>query len=207
MRSTCLIVLTIISHSLLGQEKRWGLGFNTNIIQRANLLTINDNTTFDNVQSSNRWGFDLGFSIYYTPSNRFELRTNPAVEFAEDEIVYTKLGTTEKLLFGPSMLKLPTHVTMKVSNKIPIGLLIGGTPSIQISKYDDEPTDKLELKEYDFSLDIGINYPIKFPWFILYPEIRYSKSLINSAGDNRTEYGQAIDSYYRNRFVFGLYFR
>lgn len=178
------------------------------IIQRSNSLTRSDYTAFEHVQNSNRFGFDLGFSSYYVFNDKFELRATPVMGFEEDEIVYTRLGSVEKLLFGPAFVKLPIHGIVTIHKKVPIGIVLGFTPSIQISQSDDAPTDKVKLKKNDMSVDLGLNYPIHFPWDITFsPEIRYSKSLTNSAGDTRTEYGQALSSFYRDKFVFGFYVR
>jgi len=207
MRTILIIAVTLTTHVLRGQETGLDFGFNVSIIQRSNQLSLNDNSPFDEVNNSNRWGFDLGFNFYYAFNDQLELRTSPTMGFEEDEVTFTRSGTTESLLFGPIFVKLPTHTIFKVSQKAPLGVMMGVTPCVQISQSDDAPTDKLAFKKYDLSADIGLNYPIKFPWFVLYPEIRYSKSLINAAGDERTEYGQAISSFYRDKFVFGLYVR
>jgi hypothetical protein len=208
MRTTFILVLTLTTNILFGQEEK-GLdfGFNISIIQRSNLLALSDNITFDNVQNSNRWGFDLGFSFYYVFNDKFELRTTPTMGFEEDEIVYERLSSSEKLMFGPVFVKLPTHAIFKIHEKVPLGIMLGITPCIQISQSEDAPTDKIEFKKYDMSADIGLNYAINFPWFIFCPEIRYSKSFINSASDDRTQYGQAVSEFYRDKFVFGFYIR
>ena len=207
MRTTFIIILSLITHTLYGQERGLDLGFNFSILQRSNSLSTADNITFDNITNSNRPGFDLGFSFYYVFNDRFELRTTPTMGFEEDEIIYTRRGSTEKLLFGPVFLKLPTHGIMKINKKVPLGFVLGITPNIQISQSEDARVDKLNLKRSDMSLDVGLNYPIDFPWFIFQPEIRYSKSANNSAGDNRTEYGQGIKTFYRDKFTIGFYFR
>jgi hypothetical protein len=208
MKTTFIIALILTTHILFGQEKGLEIGFNMTIIQRSNSLTRSDYTAFDNVRNSNGGGFDIGLSLYYVFNDKFELRATPVLGFEEDKIVYTRLGSSEKLLFEPGFVKLPTHAIVTIHKKIPIGIVLGVTPSIQILQSDDAPTDKVELRKYDMSVDAGLNYPIHFPWDITFsPEIRYSKSLTNSAGDTRTEYGQAISSFYRDKFVFGFYVR
>lgn len=207
MRAILIITFALTTHVLRGQESRLNFGFNVSIVQRSNQLSLNHDSQFDKVHNLNRWGFDLGLNFYYEVNDRFEIRVAPTMGFEEDEIAYTRFGTTQDLLFGPIFVKLPAHSIVEISDRVPLGIITGITPCIQISQSEDAPLDKIKLKKYDLTVDVGLNYPIEFPWFVLYPEVRYSKSLINSAGDDRTEYGQAISGFYRDRFVFGLYFR
>jgi hypothetical protein len=193
--------------NLFGQEKGFDFGFNVSIIQRSNSITLANNASFDKISSSRGFGFDMGFNFYCVFTERFELRANPCAGFEEDELKYTKSGSTETILFEPTFFKLPIHGIVKMSKRIPIGIVIGVTPNFQVSQGPKDPVDKLKLKGNELTADIGLNYPIRLPWFVLQPEIRYSKSLVNSAGDNRTVYGQAITDFYRNRFTIGIYIR
>jgi hypothetical protein len=207
MRLIIAISFCFTTNLLLGQETGLDLGFNVSIMTRSNSIETRDNTNFNKITNSNRWGFDLGFSFYYIFNDHFEMRSTPTMGFEEDKIVYTRQGLDESLLFGPTFLKLPTHGILKLNRKIPLGLVFGATPNIQLSQMDDAPVDKIRLGRNEITVDLGLNCRIGLPWFVISPEIKYCKSMTNVAGDQRTEYGQAISSFYRDRIIYGIYVR
>jgi hypothetical protein len=119
MRLIAAISFCLTTNLLLGQETGLDLGFNVSIVTRSNSIETRDNTDFNKIRNSNRWGFDLGFSFYYIFNDRFEIRSTPTMGFEKDKIVYTRQGLDEGLLFGPTFLKLPTHGILKLNRKIP----------------------------------------------------------------------------------------
>lgn len=201
-----LFILILTIQGLYGQEKKFQLGFSVNFLLCSNKIEVGNSSTFVSINNENKLGFELGSSLRYSFNDNFALRMNPVVGFEEHLIVYQKLGSVEELQFQLAYLKLPFHIVFKLSDKLPIRILSGVTPSIEIQDDENGLTEKLQLKSYDFSIDLGINYSINFKAFTLCPEFRFSKSLINAAGDNRTEYGQGLATYHRDKFTFGLYF-
>lgn len=201
-----LIFFLLTIQFLYGQENKFQFGFSFNFLSSANKIDVTNNSAFTSIKNENRFGFELGSSLKYDFNDRIFLRMNPVVGFEKHLIIYQQLGSDEELQFQPAYLKLPLHIAFKLSNKLPIRIVSGLTPSIKLPDSENEPLDKLKLKSSDFSIDLGINYSINFKAFILCPEFRFTKSIINAAGDNRTEYGQGLATYYRDKFTFGLYF-
>ena len=197
--------MTLTTQCLYGQEKKIQLGYSINFLLSSNKVNADKNSTFDKIENDDRLGFELGFNLRRIFNDRFELRLNPVVAFEEHKIIYEKQTSVEELLFKPAYLKLPIHGIIKL-NKFPIRIVSGFTPGIKIQNGKNDPLDKLKLKSSDISIDLGVNYSINFKTFTLCPELRFSKSLTNAAGDNRTEYGQGLATYYRDKFTFGLYF-
>jgi hypothetical protein len=205
MNKVLIIILTLTTQYLHGQEKKISLGYSINFLLSSNEMDVAKNSTFDKIESEDGLGFELGFNFRRIFNDRFELRLNPVIAFEQHKLIYEKQNSIEELLFKPAYLKLPIHGIIKLS-KFPVGIVSGFTPSIKIQNGKYDPLDKLELKSSDISIDLGINYSINFKTFTLCPEFRFSKSLTNAAGDNRTEYGQGLATYYRDKFTFGLYF-
>lgn len=207
MKFKSLLVVSILTIQCLhGQENKFQFGFSFNFLSSSNKIDVANNSTFTSIKNENRFGFELGSSLKYDINDRIFLRMNPVVGFEEHLVIYQQLGSDEELQFQPAYLKLPLHIAFTLSNKLPIRIVSGATPSIKLQDGENEPLDKLKLKSPDFSIDLGINYSINFKAFILCPEFRFSKSIINAAGDKRTEFGQGLATYYRDKFTFGLYF-
>ena len=207
MRLIFLISFFLMTNFVFGQKSRFDFGFNLDEITRINSLITMGNTNYSKINAPNLWGFGLGFNVYYKFNEQFQIRTSPGISFESEELIFTRQGADETLKLNLALLRLPIHGIYKPNEKIPMGIILGATPNIQMPEPEESHIGQIKLKKFEFSLDLGLNYKINLPWFSLIPEIRYSKSLINVARDNKTEYGQAITDFYRNRIIFGIYIR
>ncbi len=92
---------------------------------------------------------------------------------------------------------MPVHIILTPFKNIPVGLVCGASGNFQIGKTNSRPSDKIKFKRNESFIELGLNYMFKTKLCDFIPEVKYCFALTNEAGDNRTEYANAIKDIYR----------
>ncbi len=126
-----------MTNFVFGQESRFDFGFNLDEITRINSLITKGNTNYSKINAPNLWGFGLGFNVYYKFNEQFQIRTSPGISFESEELIFTKQGADETLKLNLALLRLPIHGIYKPNEKIPMGIILGATPNIQMPEPEE----------------------------------------------------------------------
>lgn len=203
MRSVSILILLAFSTLIAsGQDRKFDYGFFTQLLQRVNRLEQTGND-FNNIQAQNNIGFGLGSNLYYIANERIKIRLTLGINFEKETLKYYSSTAKETKISEVGFITSGLYSITRANNKIPINIIAGLTPYYGLKDNKDNRKD-IEFKKFDLTGDIGLSYTISLKTFKVMPEVKYSKSLTNGSVDNST-YGQAIDSYYRNRIDFSIY--
>ncbi len=228
-----LLVLTASLHIAHAQvelnlpnhdDKKYHLGIG--LIYNMSNINVSHHQTFlgqDSVMvinPENRGGFGLAGIHTYRLSRRFEVRAIfPQLLFSYKNVSYhltypdefrDELPVTSKKIES-ILLGLPVHLKFRSDR---IGnfrvYMFGGVKA----EYDlasnaraKRAEDLVKLKKYDFGYEGGIGFNFYFPVFILSPEIKISKGLMNThSRDVNLKYSSTIDKINSRMIVFSLIF-
>jgi hypothetical protein len=88
--------------------------------------------------------------------------------------------------------------------------MVGGIkPGIEASgqRNVENVTDKLEVKDFNLSLDAGIGFDLYFPLFKFSPEIRFSRGLLNQLDNTTNPLGAPLKYINTNTITFYMIFQ
>jgi hypothetical protein len=178
-------------------------------------FNINENswnqTTYkdslNSVNSKGSSGFSLGFLLKINLSQYLSFRPKAQLSFEETNLIYNKkVNGTEKIKIEQLFLDLPLHFTIQSckGKNMPYALL---GPTIRFALGSDDPEDKLHLKKFDVSTDLGIGIELKQKQFVIAPEFIFSKGLMNMKGSINNLYNNVLDTYRKRSFYVVLNLR
>jgi len=174
---------------------------------------ITDSLT--SITSRSSPGFTVGFITRYRLSENFEVRTTPALVFADRELNYTFKTKTQDAnrqvqsttVEIPLLLKLRSD---KIGNVR--AYLIGGAKySMAISKgqvdENEEPLSRKVRNTRGFaSYEAGFGFDIYFEYFKMSPEIKVGNSFGNVLIAENTPFSNPISKLFLHSIMFSLHF-
>ncbi|WP_462264737.1 type IX secretion/gliding motility protein PorT/SprT [Mucilaginibacter sp.] len=161
-------------------------------------------------------GFAVGFITRYRLTDHLEVRTTPALVFADRTLSYTyktASQNTDKQIQTTSI-DLPLSIKLKSDRLGDFrAYLLGGvkyTASLgsQARKdADAAPLDKLVKNKAGFgSYEVGVGFDIYFEYFKLSPELKLSNSFGNVLVAENHPYSAPLSKLFLRTLSFSLYF-
>ncbi|MDA0196484.1 MAG: porin family protein [Bacteroidetes bacterium] len=129
-------------------------------------------------------GFKLGFVVDFMLYQYLSLRITPTVSFYENDIKYRFTdGTTRTETKDATLVELPILLkyrsVRRKNNRM--YLLIGASPVIEAagSKDENDVRERLETRNFNVNLEVGVGTDIFYEFFKFAVELRYSRGLRN----------------------------
>jgi len=155
-------------------------------------------------------GFNLGIIGNYQFHKYFDLRFIPTLSFSDKNIVYTGVNNTQITKDISSIyLDFPLQLRFK-SDPIKDFRIYG----IAGMRYDYDlasnvkarkADDIIKLQKNDVAAELGIGFMIYFPYFILSPEIKVSRGVVNILSQTPgLIYSRTMQAIYSRTFTFTL---
>ena len=165
---------------------------------------MSESSIYDDIISTNKWGFEIGLNVFFLKREKTNFRFSPTISLEQEEITFSNAANNgEVLLFDHGILRLPLHFMIRPTNK-ELYFLSGFSTNILMQLEKEDVDNFLDLKNYDFSLDFGIGFPIPIKILILTPEIKYGIGLNNILSGDNTTFENSIESFHRNRLSIGI---
>ena len=168
------------------------------VIKYSERFTFPDQDTVHSIVPGNSGGFKAGVVVNIRLAKYLDLRILPCVGFYENDIVYRYTDNSFlRELRESTHVELPLLLKYKsVRRGNVVMYVVGGVkPSIEARQRNDqlELRDKLNLKRWDLSADVGIGFDFYNAFFKFSPEIRYSYGLINLLQGEISPYNVGLD--------------
>ncbi|MEO9871903.1 type IX secretion/gliding motility protein PorT/SprT [Ekhidna sp.] len=191
--------------NLLNYEEQWihygfliGVHSSKYVIRYSDYFTSPAMDTVHSIVPGNLGGFKLGFVINMKISEYLDFRLLPTVAFYENDLSYRFTnGITQRELKDATMVELPLLIKYKSARRgnLAMYMVFGVNPSLEASGKGDEEdtTQKLELRNWNLAIDVGVGLDIFYPFFKFSPEIRYSYGLRNMLTDNTNDFSIGLD--------------
>lgn len=144
-------------------------------------------------------GFSLGFIVNFRVEEYLDLRITPKVSFYEFTVryEYTNMPLREQNIEN-TMVEFPILAKYKSARRGNVRMyMIGGiVPGIEASGKKDLESiqNRLELENFNLSLEAGFGFDLYYPLFKFSPEIRFSRGLTNVLGNPNNIFGQPLKS-------------
>ncbi len=193
------------SDNLLNYEDQWihygfliGVHSSKYFIRYSDYFTSPAMDTVHSIVPGNLGGFKLGFVINMKVAEYLDFRLLPTVAFYENDLSYRFTnGITQRELKDATMVELPMLLKYKSARRgnIAMYMVFGVNPSLEASGKGDEQdvSQKLELRNWNLAVDVGVGLDIFYPFFKFSPEIRYSYGLRNMLTDNPNDFSIGLD--------------
>jgi hypothetical protein len=180
-------------------------------IKYADKMVTNSMATLHSVVPEWRSGFSLGFIVNYRMAEFLDLRLTPTVAFYEHKLTYRYTNNTaQDQLVETTMVEFPLLLKYKSERRGNIrAYMIGGfKPGIEASgKKQEESSSKLEVNNFDLSLEAGLGLDLYFPLFKFSPEIRFSRGIVDRLDNTTNEYGEPLKYINTNTVTIYLLFQ
>ncbi len=193
------------SDNLLNYEDQWihygfliGIHSSKYVIRYSDYFTSPAMDTVHSIVPGNLGGFKLGFVINMKVSQYLDFRMLPTVGFYENDLSYRFTnGITQRELKDATMVELPLLLKYKSARRgnLAMYMVFGVNPSLEASGKGDEQdvSQKLELRNWNLAIDVGVGLDIFYPFFKFSPEIRYSYGLRNMLTDDPNDFSIGLD--------------
>ncbi|MEP1032924.1 outer membrane beta-barrel protein [Ekhidna sp.] len=193
------------SDNLLNYEDQWiHYGFlisvhsSKYVIRHSDYFTSPAMDTVHSIIPGNLGGFKLGFVINMKVSEYLDFRLLPTVGFYENDLNYRFTnGITQRELKDATMVELPLLLKYKSARRgnLAMYMVFGINPSLEASGKGDEQdvSQKLELKNWNLAIDVGVGLDIFYPFFKFSPEIRYSYGLRNMLTEDPNDFSIGLE--------------
>jgi len=166
-------------------------------IKHSNAFVTSALDTVHSIMPTRSPGFSLGFIVNLRAADLLDIRLLPRVSFYEYELDYNFInGETQSEFVELTMVEFPFVIKYKsVRRKNLRVYLVGGVvPSFDASGKNDleDPSQGLNIKNGNVSLEVGAGLDIYYPLFKFSPEIRYSRGLINVLSDQKNDFSKGL---------------
>ncbi len=191
--------------NLLNYEDQWihygfliGIHTSKYVIKHSDFFTSPAMDTVHSIVPGNLGGFKLGFVINMKVSEYLDFRLLPTVGFYEYDLNYRFTnGISQRELKDATMVELPLLLKYKSARRgnLAMYMVFGVNPSLEASGKGDEQdvAEKLELRNWQVAIDVGVGLDIFYPFFKFSPEIRYSYGLRNMLTDDPNSFSVGLD--------------
>ncbi len=191
--------------NLINYEDQWihygfliGVHSSKYVIKHSEFFTSPAMDTVHSIVPGNLGGFKLGFVINMKISNYVDFRMLPTVAFYENDLTYRFTnGVSQRELKDATMVELPLLLKYKSARRGNIAMytVAGVNPSFEAAGKGDEEDigQKLELRNWNVAIDVGVGLDMYFAFFKFSPEIRYSYGLRNMLPGDRNDFSVGLD--------------
>jgi hypothetical protein len=154
--------------------------------------------TVHSIIPGNLGGFKLGFVVNIRLFQYLDFRVMPTVGFYENDLTYRfTSGTTLRELKDATMMEMPLLLKYKSTRRGNVAMyVVGGVnPMLEAAGRGDEQSNRtqLELRNFNFALEVGAGFDLYFPLFKFSPEIRYSHGLRNMLNDTQNRFSVNLE--------------
>jgi hypothetical protein len=155
-------------------------------------------------------GFNLGIIGNYQFHKYFDLRFIPTLSFSDKNIVYTDINNNN-IVKDISSIYLDFPVELRFKSDPIKDFRVYGIAGMRYD-YDlasnvkaRQAPDIIKLQKNDAAAEIGVGFMIYFPYFILSPEFKVSRGVVNIlAPTPGLIYSRTIQALYSRTFTFTL---
>lgn len=167
-------------------------------MEYSNAFTTDALDSLHSIVPRNTGGFKVGFVVNMRMFQYLDFRILPTVAFYENVVDYNYIdGTTFSFLKDATFVEIPLMLKYKSARRgnTAMYLLTGFTPAIEAAGKADEGTNrqKLETRNWNYSLEIGAGLDIYFQFFKFSPELRYSYGLYNLLFEEKNDFNVGMD--------------
>ncbi|MDR6940617.1 type IX secretion/gliding motility protein PorT/SprT [Mucilaginibacter pocheonensis] len=169
----------------------------------------------NSISSKNLPGFSVGFLTRYRLTEHLEARLTPSLVFADRNLTYTYINTTESVTKQVQTTTIDVPLSLKIKSDR-IGdfraYILGGVKYSHAigSKKNDANLDMLDKlvknKTGYTSYEAGLGCDIYFEFFKLSPEIKISNSLGNVLVPENQPFSSPISKLSLHTIMFSLFF-
>jgi hypothetical protein len=170
------------------------------------------------VESINSTGINLAWLVNLNLSNHFSLRTYPLnLTFSERAFQYALTYPDRPLGEAPLTTKKVQSITLSLPVQVKFMsdridnlkvYTIGGAKmdyDLAANAGKKNAEELILLKKFDFAVEAGIGFHIYFPYFVLSPELRISRGLVNLHSRNPgLKFSSNVDQIYSRMITFSL---
>lgn len=190
--------------NLINYDEQWihygfllGIHSSKYVIKHSEFFTSPAMDTVHSIVPGNLGGFKLGFVINMRVAKYLDFRMIPTVGFYENDLSYRITdGSTIRELKDQTMVELPLLLKYKSARRGNLAMytVFGINPSLEASGKSDEQDvgQKLELRNWNLAIDVGVGLDIFYPFFKFSPEIRYSYGLRNMLTDDPNDFSVGL---------------
>ncbi|GAB4245925.1 MAG: hypothetical protein Tsb0034_24670 [Ekhidna sp.] len=191
--------------NLINYEDQWihygfliGVHSSKYVIKHSDFFTSPAMDTVHSIVPGNLGGFKLGFVINMKMFQYLDFRALPTVGFYENDLTYRFTdGSSIRELKDATMVELPLLFKYKSARRgnLAMYMIFGVNPSLEASGKGDEQDvgEKLELRNWNVAIDVGVGLDIFYPFFKFSPEIRYSYGLRNMLTDDPNAFNVGLN--------------
>ena len=192
-------------NNLIHYEDQWihygfliGIHSSKYVTRYSDFFTTPAMDTVHSIVPGNLGGFKLGFVINMRVAPYLDFRLLPTVAFYENDLTYRFTnGISQRELKDATMVELPMLLKYKSARRgnIAMYMVAGINPSLEASGKGDEQdvSQKLELRNWNLAIDVGVGLDIFYEYFKFSPEIRYSYGLRNMLTDEQNDFSVGLD--------------
>ena len=191
------------------------LGSNMSRFQTSLHSRFLENDSVYVAEPKNSNGFALGLLATARLSDRFQLRFNPQLMFTERTIYYklkhpeggqTEINKTIEsvLVTFPVQVKLQSD---RIGNfRVYMMTGVKGDIDLASTSRAKRAADLVNIKKYDYGVELGLGFNFFFQSFIFSPEIKISNGLGNiHSRDERLKYSNVFDKIQSRMVVFSIH--
>lgn len=168
------------------------------VVNYSDAYVSSELDTLHSVVPGNLGGFKVGFLSNMKITPYLDFRGSITVGFYENDLLYRMTdGSSIRELKDATMVEIPLLLKYKSARRgnVAMYMLAGVNPSIEAAGSTDERdvTQKLELKNWNMAIDLGVGFDLYYPFFKFSPEVRYSYGLRNMLTDEVNDFSRPLD--------------
>lgn len=161
------------------------------------------------INPANKAAFSAGFVVNFRIAQYADFRLLPEITLYENQVNYhTKNISPMQEIMESTFVDLPISIKYKSVRRgnTRLYLMTGIEPGIRATsaQSNGESDERLKLKGFNLSFQIGVGLDQYFQYFKFSPELRFSKGLINVLGNEQNFYSKGLKRLSTNQF--SLYF-
>lgn len=192
------------SENLLDYDAQWihygfqiGLHSSKYKIRYSDAYATDELDSLHSIVPGNLPGWKVGFVVDMNLHKYLSFRILPTVGFYEYDLTYRYTDGRELRELKPAtMVELPMLLKYKSSRRGNVAMyVLGGlSPAFEAAGKGDQldTRERLELRDWNVSVDAGVGFDLFFPLFKFSPEVRYSWGLRDMLTDGTNTYDVAL---------------
>ncbi len=189
--------------NLINYDEQWihygfllGVHSSKYVIKHSETFTSPAMDTVHSIVPGNLGGFKLGFIANMKVAPQLDFRSSITVAFYENDLLYRFTDNTDlRELKDATMVEFPLLLKYKSNRRGNVAMYVlgGFTPSFEAASKSskEDVIEKLELRGWNYAVEIGAGFDIYYPFFKFSPEIRYSYGLRNML-DGENQFSQGL---------------
>lgn len=172
---------------------------------------LSPDNTIMTVESINNSGINLSWLTNFRLGQHFDVRVPVGVAFSEKAFLYTEANVpgSETKKVQSVTITLPVHLAFssdRIGN-MKVYTIAGGKFDYDMASNAKakKAEELIKLNRSDLSAELGVGFHFYFPFFVLSPEIKLSRGLLNlHSRDADLKYSNVIDKVNSRMVTFSL---